>query len=87
MCVFVKELSPSLARRKVEPDSGVMVPQPTAVSDDNALQTELSKSYKRIADLETRINDLTLQTTLVMKSCVVILVHLCVPGVEITPGL
>ena len=29
------------------------------------LKEELSKAYKRIADLETRVHDLTLQSTMV----------------------
>ena len=36
-----------------------------AKDDDSMLKEELSKAYKRIADLETRVHDLTLQSTMV----------------------
>ena len=36
-----------------------------AEDDTSTLKQELSKAWKRIADLETRIHDLTLQSTMV----------------------
>ena len=33
--------------------------------EDSTLKDQLSKAWKRIADLETRVHDLTLQSTLV----------------------
>ena len=37
----------------------------TAEDDTSTLKQELSKAWKRIADLETRIHDLTLRSTMV----------------------
>ena len=48
-----------------------LLPKPlgaTAMDDTSTAKQELEKCYKRIADLETRIHDLTLQTSVV--SCV-----------------
>ena len=36
--------------------------------EDSPLRDQLSKAGKRIADLETRVHDLTLQTTMVSLS-------------------
>ena len=34
-------------------------------TEDSTLKDQLSKAWKRIADLETRVHDLTLQSTMV----------------------
>lgn len=39
---------------------------PAKVDESGALKDQLSKAWKRIADLETRVHDLTLQSTIVM---------------------
>ena len=46
-------------------------PAPITTNDDTStLKQELSRAWKRIADLETRIHDLTLQSTMVSWYCV-----------------
>ena len=40
-----------------------------AVGDISTAKQELEKCYKRIADLETRIHDLTLQNSIVSWEC------------------
>ena len=35
--------------------------------DDSPLKEQLNKAWKRIADLETRVHDLTLQSTVVSE--------------------
>jgi len=70
-----RKSSPRLARKKetVIPTSVHAPPPPT--TDDSTLSDQLSKSWKRIADLETRIHDLTLQATMVRPSlCVLVYV-------------
>ena len=44
-----------------------MTPKPVSQERDETseLRDELKKNYRRIADLETRVHDLTLQTSLV----------------------
>ena len=44
------------------------------------LREQLSKAWKRIADLETRVHDLTLQTTLV-SVCLSMCVYICVNNI------
>ena len=51
-----------------EPHKTVLVTTTAAApaeDDTSTLKQELSKAWKRIADLETRIHDLTLQSTMV----------------------
>ena len=45
----------------------MLLPKPPLAQADEAstVKQELEKCYKRIADLETRVHDLTLQTTVV----------------------
>ena len=45
------------------------------VGESDPLREQLSKSWKRIADLETRVHDLTLQTTMVSHYNIYILVY------------
>lgn len=41
-------------------------PAPITTDDDTStLKQELSRAWKRIADLETRVHDLTMQSTMV----------------------
>lgn len=44
----------------------------SVITDDDmsTLKQELSRAWKRIADLETRIHDLTMQSTMVSWYCV-----------------
>ena len=48
------------------PMSRRVVPKPRSSDiEDSTMKDQLSKAWKRIADLETRIHDLTLQATMV----------------------
>ena len=48
------------------PMSRHVVPKPRSSDiEDSTMKDQLSKAWKRIADLETRIHDLTLQATMV----------------------
>ena len=48
------------------PMSHRVVPKPHSSNiEDSTMKDQLSKAWKRIADLETRIHDLTLQATMV----------------------
>ena len=53
--------------RRKEPHKTVSVTTTAAPAEDDTstLKQELSKAWKRIADLETRIHDLTLRSTMV----------------------
>ena len=51
--------SPSLSRRNKSNTNG------TQHDEYNTQKEQLEKAWKRIADLETRIHDLTLQATMV----------------------
>ena len=42
-----------------------LTPKPATGDESSSMKDELKKSYKRIADLETRVHDLTLQSSLV----------------------
>ena len=42
-----------------------LTPKPATSDESSSMKDELKKSYKRIADLETRVHDLTLQSSLV----------------------
>ena len=50
--------------RRKEPHKAVSATA-SAEDDTSTLKQELSKAWKRIADLETRIHDLTLRSTMV----------------------
>ena len=50
--------------RRKEPHKAVSATAP-AEDDTSTLKQELSKAWKRIADLETRIHDLMLRSTMV----------------------
>ena len=73
--VGTRKPSPRLSRKKevTVPVPVHAPPRPTA-DDNNTLNDQLSKCWKRIADLETRIHDLTLQATMVRPTvCVTFL--------------
>ena len=57
----------AVALKRREPLSSLLPipPGATARDDTSTVKQELDKCYKRIADLETRIHDLTLQNSVV----------------------
>ena len=58
-------MAAALKRREPLPSLLSTPPGATARDDTSTVKQELEKCYKRIADLETRINDLTLQKDVV----------------------
>ena len=61
-----REPTPPRRREAAVPFPAYAAPKPTTtVDEDSTMKDQLSKAWKRIADLETRIHDLTLQATMV----------------------
>lgn len=54
------------AARKPRPLSHIP-PPPKSEEESHTLSEQLKKAYKRIADLETRVNDLTVMSTMVRE--------------------
>ena len=46
-------------------ESSHQTPAERAEDEESPLRDQLNKAWKRIADLETRVHDLTLQSTIV----------------------
>ena len=71
----------------------MLLPKPPLAQADEAstVKQELEKCYKRIADLETRVHDLTLQTTVVswhgnvppMKEMFIVVTLCCTTGLAL----
>ena len=57
--------SPREKRKEPHKAASVTTTAAPAEDDTSTLKQELSKAWKRIADLETRIHDLTLRSTMV----------------------
>ena len=67
-CITIKGTAThSPQEKRKEPHKTVSVTTAAAHAEDDTstLKQELSKAWKRIADLETRIHDLTLRSTMV----------------------
>ena len=68
-----REPTPPKRREAAVPVPVHAAPKPTTtVDEDSTMRDQLSKAWKRIADLETRIHDLTLQATMVSVRSLII---------------
>ena len=67
-------MAAALKRREPLPSLLSTPPGTTARDDTSTAKQELEKCYKRIADLETRIHDLTLQNSVVSYLLIVIII-------------
>lgn len=73
--MLVSRSAPAQSVTDIAGDAHLPVPSAGESEEDSPLKEQLNKAWKRIADLETRIHDLTLQSTMVSAEWSVFVSH------------